>query len=44
MKKAALIDFIIQFMEGINSEVSELQLAVNARARVVASKFLQQFC
>jgi len=44
MKKAALVDFIIQFLNDVNSEVSELKLAVNARARVVATKFLQQFC
>lgn len=44
MKKAALVDFIIQFMEDVNSEISALKLAVNSRARIVASTFLKQFC
>jgi len=43
MKKAALVDFIILFMEDVNKEISELKLAVNARARVVATSFLKQF-
>ena len=43
MKKAQLVDFIIQFMEDVNKEISELKLAVNARARVVAGTFLKQF-
>jgi len=43
MKKDKLIDFIIQFLEDVNSEVSALKLAVNARARVVAATFLKQF-
>lgn len=43
MKKLALVDFIIQFMEDVNSEVSSLKLAVNSRARVVATSFLKQF-
>jgi len=42
-KKDKLIDFIIQFLEDVNSEVSALKLAVNARARVVAQTFLKQF-
>jgi len=43
MKRTALVDFIIQFMEDVNKEISELKLAVNARARVVAGTFLKQF-
>ena len=43
MKKQQLVDFIIQFMEDVNKEISELKLAVNARARVVAGTFLKQF-
>jgi len=43
MKKDRLVDFIIQFMEDINSEVSTMKLAVNSRGRVVASTFLKQF-
>jgi len=44
MKKDKLVDFIISFMEDINSEVSTMKLAVNARARVVSTTFLKQFC
>lgn len=44
LKKDKLVDFIIQFMEDINAEVSALKLAVNSRARVVAHTFLKQFC
>jgi len=43
MKKDKLIDFVIQFMEEINSEISALKLAVNSRARVVSNAFLKQF-
>jgi len=43
MKKDKLVDFIISFMEDVNSEVSALKLAVNSRARVVANAFLKQF-
>ena len=44
MKKSELVNFIIQFMQDVNAEVSELKLAVNSRARVVAHTFLKQFC
>lgn len=44
MKKQELVNFIIQFMQDVNAEVSELKLAVNSRARVVAHTFLKQFC
>jgi len=43
MKKDKLVDFVIQFMEEINSEISALKLAVNSRARVVSNAFLKQF-
>lgn len=43
MKRDQLVDFIIHFMEEINSEISIMKLAVNARARVVAKTFLEQF-
>eukprot|EP00808_Paulinella_micropora_P024609 g23902.t1 len=43
MKKLALVDFVIEFMNGIDSEVSNLKLAVNSRARVVSETFLQRF-
>ena len=42
MYKHKLVDFIIQFMEEIDSEISSLKLSVNSRARTVASTFLKQ--
>jgi hypothetical protein len=41
MIKHKLIDFIIQFIEDIDKEVSEMKLSVNTRARVVATEFLK---
>lgn len=43
MYKHKLVDFIIQFMEEIDKEISEMKLAVNARARIVAEEFLKKF-
>jgi len=43
MYKHKLVDFIIQFMEDVDKEISEMKLAVNARARVTAQEFLKQF-
>jgi actin related protein 2/3 complex subunit 4 len=43
MKKDELINFVIHFMTEIDSEISKMKLAVNARARLVASTFLSQF-
>jgi actin related protein 2/3 complex subunit 4 len=43
MWKHKLVDFIIQFMEEIDSEISGMKLAVNSRARTVATTFLKQF-
>lgn len=43
MWKHKLIDFIIQFMEDIDKEISAMKIAVNARARVVATEFMKQF-
>ena len=43
MWKHKLIDFIIQFMEDIDKEISGMKLAINARARVVASEYMKQF-
>jgi len=43
MYKHKLIDFIIQFMEEIDKEISEMKLSVNARARVVAQEYLRSF-
>ncbi|KAI8872560.1 putative ARP2/3 complex 20 kDa subunit [Ramicandelaber brevisporus] len=38
-----LVDFIIHFMEEVDREISEMKLSLNARARIVAESYLQQF-
>lgn len=43
MYKHKLVDFIIQFMEDIDKEISEMKLTVNARARICAEEFLKNF-
>lgn len=43
MWKEKLVDFVITFMEEINKEISAMRIALNARARVVAETFLQDF-
>lgn len=42
MLKNKLVDFVIQFMEEVDKEISEMKLHVNARARSVAEEFLRQ--
>ena len=43
MQKHKLVDFVIHFMEEIDKEISALKIAVNARARIVASEFMDKF-
>eukprot|EP01097_Dermamoeba_algensis_P008886 TRINITY_DN6105_c0_g1_i2.p1 TRINITY_DN6105_c0_g1~~TRINITY_DN6105_c0_g1_i2.p1 ORF type:complete len:170 (+),score=33.58 TRINITY_DN6105_c0_g1_i2:83-592(+) len=43
MFKHKLVDFIVQFMEEVDKEISEMKLAVNARARICAQEYLTQF-
>lgn len=43
MLKHKLVDFIIQFMEDVDKELSEMKLNLNARARVCAEEYLKQF-
>jgi len=43
MFKHKLVDFVIQFMEDVDKEISEMKLSVNARARITAQEFLKQF-
>ena len=43
MYKHKLVDFIIQFMEDVDKEISEMRLSLNARARIVAETYLLQF-
>lgn len=46
MYKHKLVDFIIQFMEEVDKEISEMKLSLNARARIVAEsvKITSCFC
>ena len=43
MYKHKLVDFVVQFMEDIDKEISSMKLATNARARIVANEFLAGF-
>ena len=43
MWKHKLIDFIIHFMEEVDKEISGMKIAINARARIVASEFMKKF-
>jgi len=43
MLRHKVVDFIINFMEEIDKEISEMKLAVNSRARICAEKFLERF-
>jgi hypothetical protein len=42
MLKHKLVDFIIQFMEEVDAEISEMKLFLNGRARFVAEGYLAQ--
>lgn len=42
MFKHKLVDFVINFMEEIDKEISEMKLALNARARICAEEFLKR--
>jgi actin related protein 2/3 complex subunit 4 len=41
MFKHKLVDFVIHFMEEVDKEISEIRLAMNARARATAETFLK---
>jgi len=43
MRKHKLVDFIVQFMEEIDSEISSMKIQVNERARTVGYQFLKEF-
>ncbi|EFA77917.1 actin related protein 2/3 complex [Heterostelium album PN500] len=43
MFKHKLVDFIIQFLEDIDREVSDLKITLNSRARIVASEYLKEY-
>ena len=42
MYKHKVVDFIIQFMEDVDKELSEMKLNLNARARICAEEYLKQ--
>lgn len=42
MYKHKLVDFIIQFMEEVDKEISEMKLSLNTRARTVSESYLLQ--
>ena len=44
MYKHKLIDFVVQFMEEIDSEISAMKIQVNERARMIAFQYLKEFC
>ena len=44
MYKHKVVDFIVQFMRDIDSEISDMKLKLNARARTCAEQFLLAFC
>jgi hypothetical protein len=43
MWRHKLVDFIIHFMEEVDKEISGMKIAVNARARIVASEYMKKF-
>ncbi|ODV97558.1 hypothetical protein PACTADRAFT_47455 [Pachysolen tannophilus NRRL Y-2460] len=43
MLKNKLIDFVIEFMEDVDKEISEMKLFLNARARFIAEAYLTVF-
>lgn len=40
LSKHKLVDFVIEFMQDVDKEISEIKLSLNARARIVAEAFL----
>uniref|UniRef100_A0A7S1HR59 Actin-related protein 2/3 complex subunit 4 n=1 Tax=Phaeocystis cordata TaxID=118079 RepID=A0A7S1HR59_9EUKA len=44
MYKHKLVDFVVQFMEEIDSEISAMKIQVNERARMIAFQYLKEFC
>ena len=42
-EREKIISFIIDFMEGIDAEISAIKIGVNSRARSVAAQFMKRF-
>mmetsp|Transcript_5175 Transcript_5175/g.6611 ORF Transcript_5175/g.6611 Transcript_5175/m.6611 type:complete len:173 (-) Transcript_5175:103-621(-) len=43
MHKEKLIEFIIDFMQDVDKEITELKIALNTRLRAAASAYMSQF-
>ncbi|EEB07164.1 ARP2/3 actin-organizing complex subunit Arc4 [Schizosaccharomyces japonicus yFS275] len=43
MLKHKLVDFIIEFMQDVDAEISEIKLFLNGRARLIAETYLSTF-
>merc|ERR1712204_88435 len=43
MWKHKLIDFVIEFLQDIDAEISSMKLNVNSRSRVIAREWLKSF-
>jgi actin related protein 2/3 complex subunit 4 len=41
MVKARLVDFVVAFLEDIDREISAMKIAINARARIIATAFME---
>ena len=42
MIKAKIVDFVVEFMEEVDKELSDMKLSLNTRARSVAESYLLQ--
>merc|ERR1712054_613363 len=43
MWKHKVIDFVIEFMEQIDKEISGMKIALNARARIITTEYMRSF-
>ena len=41
-EREKIISFIIDFMEGIDAEISAIKIGINSRARSVAAQFMKR--
>ena len=42
-EREKILSFIIDFMEGIDAEISAIKIGINSRARSVAAQFMKRF-
>ena len=43
MWRHKVVDFIIKFMEEVDSELRNLKIKVNSRSRVIVEEFMKEF-